>query len=338
MSVPPSHDMNTRIGLLGAGAWGTALASVAVRAGGIPRLWAREDAVVQSINNKRTNPDFLPGITLDPAIRATRSLSDLASSGMILSVVPAQHQRTVLSELGPHLAPGTPIVICAKGVEQDTGKLMSEVVREAVPHGVPAVLSGPSFAADVARGLPTAITLAAEDLTLAEALAARIGIATFRPYASSDPIGAQIGGTVKNVLAIACGIVDGRGLGTSARAALTARGFAEMTRLGQAMGGRLETLTGLSGLGDLVLTCNSSQSRNMTLGQALGRGIMLEDAVERGKGIAEGVYSAQAVARLAKQHKVDMPISTCVAEIVQGRMTVGEAIDHLLSRPFKAEH
>lgn len=252
-------------------------------------------------------------------------------------MVPAQRQRDVLARLAPSIRPGTVLVQCAKGIERGTDKLMSEVIREMVPHAVPAVLSGPSFAADVVRGLPTAVTLAAEDKDLAERLVHRIGLPTFRPYAASDLVGAQVGGAVKNVLAIACGISDGQELGTSARAALTTRGFAEMIRLGTAMGGRVETISGLSGLGDLVLTCNSAMSRNNALGRELGRGQTLEQATASGAGVAEGVYSAQAVRDLARTHTVSMPICEAVAAIVEGSITVPDAIWALLSRPFRSE-
>ncbi len=348
MTRPPGSkpDQSTGTGLsgkvaiLGMGAWGTALSTVVARAGCAPLLWGRDEKVAARINEAHENPAFLPGVRLEPAITATTDLAQVEGARIVLSAIPAQSHRTVLSTLTSRwYAPaGLPVIICAKGVERDTGKLMSEVVREAIPGARPAVLSGPSFAADVARGLPTAITLAAEDLDLAGDLSAAIGIPTFRPYASSDLIGAQVGGAVKNVLAIACGIVDGRNLGTSARAALTTRGFAEMARLGVAMGARMETLAGLSGLGDLVLTCNSTLSRNMRLGLALGQGRDLEDAVTRGEGTAEGVYSAEAVLALAGTHGVDMPIAEAVAEIVTGRTRVEEAIDALLSRPFKPEH
>ncbi|MGF1457284.1 MAG: NAD(P)H-dependent glycerol-3-phosphate dehydrogenase, partial [Alphaproteobacteria bacterium] len=259
------------VGVLGAGSWGTALATVLARSGFAPLIWARRAALAQAINRDRVNADRLPGITLDPKICATDNLADLGQAPVILYAAPAQSLRPLLSALVVR-RPAPVVVICAKGIERDSGRLPTQVVAEVMPSSRTAVLSGPSFAADVARGLPTAVTLAAADPDLAQALALAIGVRSFRPYSSGDPVGAQIGGAVKNVLAIACGIVEGRGLGLSARAALISRGFAEMTRLGVALGARPETLSGLSGLGDLVLTCTASLSRNMAYGLALGRG------------------------------------------------------------------
>lgn len=329
------------IGVIGGGAWGTALAQVAARAGENKRrrvtLWARESEVVEAVNAHHENPAFLPGIALDPTIRATGAFEDLASADALLMVTPAQHMRAVCAGLAPILKPGTPVLLCAKGVEQGTHKLLTDVLAEALPDAIPAVLSGPSFAAEVARGLPTAVTLACADEELATALMAAIGIPTFRPYYSSDLIGAEVGGAVKNVLAIACGIVEGKKLGASARAALTTRGFAEMTRLGLALGARAETLAGLSGLGDLVLTCNSPQSRNMSLGLALGEGKSLAEILSARSAVTEGVHSATAVIALAATLGVEMPISEAIAAIVTGKMNVDEAITALLTRPFKSE-
>ncbi|MCE9648001.1 MAG: NAD(P)-dependent glycerol-3-phosphate dehydrogenase [Parvibaculum sp.] len=329
------------IGVIGGGAWGTALAQVCARAGqGKPRrvtLWAREAEVVEAVNARHENAAFLPGIALDPVIRATSAFADLASADALLMVTPAQHMRAVCAGLKPVLKPGTPVLLCAKGVEQGTHKLLTDVLGETLPDAIPAVLSGPSFAAEVARGLPTAVTLACEDEGLATALMNAIGIPTFRPYYSPDLIGAEVGGAVKNVLAIACGIVEGKKLGASARAALTTRGFAEMTRLGLALGARAETLAGLSGLGDLVLTCNSPQSRNMSLGLALGEGKSLADILGARNAVTEGVHSATAVVDLAATLNVEMPISEAVASIVTGKANVDEAIAALLTRPFKSE-
>lgn len=329
------------IGVIGGGAWGTALAQVAARAGENKRrrvtLWARESEVVEAVNAHHENPAFLPGIALDPTIRATGAFEDLASADALLMVTPAQHMRAVCAGLAPILKPGTPVLLCAKGVEQGTHKLLTDVLAEALPDAIPAVLSGPSFAAEVARGLPTAVTLACADEELATALMTAIGIPTFRPYYSSDLIGAEVGGAVKNVLAIACGIVEGKKLGASARAALTTRGFAEMTRLGLALGARAETLAGLSGLGDLVLTCNSPQSRNMSLGLALGEGRSLAEILSARSAVTEGVHSATAVIALAATLGVEMPISEAIAAIVTGKMNVDEAITALLTRPFKSE-
>ncbi|MDO8421746.1 MAG: NAD(P)H-dependent glycerol-3-phosphate dehydrogenase [Parvibaculum sp.] len=330
----------TSIGVIGAGAWGTALAQVCARAGGPSRrvtLWAREPEIVESINTTRENKTFLPGIALEAAITATGDMSAMASASAILMVTPAQHMRASLLALKPHLKAGTPVLLCAKGVEQGSHKLLTQVLAEVLPDAVPAVLSGPSFAGEVARGLPTAVTLACADEALAHRLMQAVGIPTFRPYYSPDLIGAEIGGAVKNVLAIACGIVEGKKLGASARAALTTRGFAEMTRLGLALGARAETLSGLSGLGDLVLTCNSPQSRNMSLGLALGEGKSLDEIMGARSAVTEGVHSANAVVELAASLNIEMPISEAVAAIVTGKSSVDDAILALLTRPFKSE-
>lgn len=326
-----------KIAVVGAGAWGTALAQVAATAGREVTLWAREAELVQSVNTAHENTVFLPGIALDKSIRATGDLEEAAEADALLMVTPAQHMRRVLEELAPHVAEGKPVVLCAKGVEQSTNYLLTEVLAEAMPQARPGVLSGPSFAAEVARGLPTAVTLACEDEAVAEALTHAIGITTFRPYYSSDLIGAELGGAVKNVLAIACGIVEGKKFGDSARAALTTRGFAELTRLGLAMGARAETLMGLSGLGDLILTCNSTKSRNMSLGLALGEGKTLDEIMGARNSVSEGVHSATAVVALARKHGIEMPIAEAVAAIVTGAAKVDEAIASLLSRPFRSE-
>jgi glycerol-3-phosphate dehydrogenase (NAD(P)+) len=300
-------------------------------------LWAREPEIVEAVNNAHENAMFLPGIALEPTIAATSDMAGMATAGAILMVTPAQFMRASLESLKPHLKPATPVLLCAKGVEQGTHKLLTEVLAEVMPAAMPAVLSGPSFAAEVARGLPTAVTLACEDETLANQLMQAIGIPTFRPYFSPDLVGAEVGGAVKNVLAIACGIVEGKKFGASARAALTTRGFAEMTRLGLALGARAETLAGLSGLGDLVLTCNSPQSRNMSLGLALGEGRTLDEIMGARNAVTEGVHSANAVVELAASLKIEMPISEAVAMIVTGKSSVDEAITALLTRPFKSE-
>ena len=323
--------------MIGAGAWGTALAQVAAKAGRSVTLWARESEVVASVNGSHENTTFLPGIALDESLRATAELKEAAAADAILMVTPAQHMRRVLEELAPDIAAGKPVVLCAKGIEQSTNRLLTEVLAEAMPQATPAVLSGPSFAAEVARGLPTAVTLACEDEQVAEALAHAIGLPTFRPYYSSDLTGAEIGGAVKNVLAIACGIVEGKKFGDSARAALTTRGFAELTRLGLAMGARAETLAGLSGLGDLILTCNSPKSRNMSLGIALGEGKSLDDIMGARNSVSEGVHSATAVVALARHHGIEMPIAEAVADIVTGAATVDNVIAALLARPFRSE-
>jgi glycerol-3-phosphate dehydrogenase (NAD(P)+) len=330
------------IGVIGGGAWGTALAQVAARAGNPAKrrvtLWVREAEVLDAVNAHHENKTFLPGIALDPKIRATGSLAEISAADALLMVTPAQHVRAACKGLAPTLARGTPLLLCAKGVEEGTHMLLTDVLAEALPQALPAVLSGPSFAAEVARGLPTAVTLACAEEETGTALVNAIGIPTFRPYYSSDLIGAEVGGAVKNVLAIACGIVEGKKFGASARAALTTRGFAEMTRLGLALGARPETLAGLSGLGDLVLTCNSPQSRNMSLGMALGEGKSLADIMGARISVTEGVFSATAVCALAATHGIEMPISEAVAAIVTGKASVDDAIVALLTRPFKSEH
>ncbi|MGE0848077.1 MAG: NAD(P)H-dependent glycerol-3-phosphate dehydrogenase [Hyphomicrobiaceae bacterium] len=325
------------IGIIGGGAWGTALAQALRQAGCSVRLWAREADVADEINARHANTAFLPGVALDAGIAATTELADIASQDVVLMVAPAQHVRAVAAALAPDLGRGKPVILCAKGLEQATGKLLGEVLGETVPQATPAVLSGPSFAADVARGLPAALTLATADEALGEALAAALGSRMLRIYWSGDTVGVQLGGAVKNVLAIAAGIVDGKGLGASAHAALVTRGFAELRRFGEALGARPETLMGLSGLGDLLLTCGSAQSRNMSLGRALGQGQTLQSVLGSRRSVAEGVFTAAAVARVATDKGVDMPISQAVAAIVDGRLGVDTAIEALLSRPQRAE-
>ena len=325
-------------GIIGGGAWGTALALVCVRAGLETRLWARESEVVAAIATQGENSLFLPGIKLDPRLIATSDLSDLAGCDLILNVTPAQHLRASLRAFAPHARAGIPMLLCAKGVEQGSLKLMTEVLAEALPQAAPAVLSGPSFASEVARGLPTAVTLACPDEGLGRALAQAIASPMFRPYLATDMVGAEIGGSVKNVLAIACGVVEGRGLGRSAHAALITRGFSELTRLALALGGQAETVAGLCGLGDLVLTCSSAQSRNNRIGLALGQALSLEAALASlGGAVAEGVASAPAVRDLAARHGVEIPICDAVAAILEGQADIDTAIAGLLSRPLKAE-
>lgn len=326
-----------RIGVIGGGAWGTALAQVCARAGRDVVLWAREAQVVEAVNTLHENTLFLAGAPLELAIRATGSFDDLADVDAVLAVPPAQHMRATLQAFAPHVRDGLPIVLCSKGVEQGSLKLMTEVLAEAVPAARPAVLSGPSFAGEVARGLPTAVTLACPDDDLAEAVAQAIATPAFRPYFAGDMIGAEAGGAVKNVLAIACGIVEGRGLGRSAHAALITRGFAELTRLAVALGGQAETVAGLCGLGDLVLTCSSPQSRNMSVGLALGAGQTLQEALEGKLSVAEGVASAPAVRQLARKFGVETPICEATAAILAGEADVDTAIRGLLSRPLKDE-
>lgn len=327
----------SRIGIVGGGAWGTALAQTMRRAGCDVTLWAYEFETVTELNNHHTNRVYLPGVKLDPAIVATAKAQDLAQVDVLLLVAPSQFVRMVAKELAPHFEAGKPVVICAKGFEQDTGRLMTDVVREVLPDAPLAVLSGPSFAGEVARNLPVAVTLACEQEDLGQRLTSALSHKTFRIYWTDDVIGAQVGGAVKNVLAIAAGIVEGRHFGASAHAAVTTRGFAELARFGMKLGARFETLTGLSGLGDLILTCSSSQSRNMSLGQALGQGKSLNDVLGARKSITEGVHSVGSVVSIAEKHGVEMPICLAVNEVINGRLGVDAAIEAVLARPYRAE-
>lgn len=322
-----------KVGVIGGGAWGTALAQVAA-AGGSVLLWAREPEVVAAINAERSNPLFLPGVALSPSVSATDDLAALAGCDLLLAVPPAQHLRALL-QAAPVGA--TPLVLCCKGIEAATHRLMSEVAADAAPHAPVAVLSGPTFAGEVARGLPTAVTLATADAGLGQRIAARLAQPAFRLYASDDVIGAEVGGAVKNVLAIACGVVIGRRLGENARAALISRGFAEMLRFAQARGGRAETLGGLSGLGDLVLTCGSTQSRNMSLGVGLGEGRPAADLLSGRRTIAEGAATAPVLVEAARALGVEMPIAETVARLLAGEVAVDAAIDALLARPLRRE-
>lgn len=321
----------TSFGIIGGGAWGTALAATLAGNGPVT-LWAREAEVVSAVNTSRENSLFLPGISLPAGITATTNLADVAACAIVLVVVPAQHLRSVLAQAA--LPAATPILLCAKGIEAGSHQLMVEVARDIVPGPI-AILSGPSFATEVARGLPCAITLACADAALGERLVAAMARPTFRLYQSDDVVGAEIGGAVKNVLAIACGVVEGAGLGLNARAALIARGFAEMTRFGVARGGRAETLAGLSGLGDLVLTCSSDNSRNFRLGVGLGQGRPLADLLA-GPAVAEGAATAPVLLEAARAAHVDMPICAAVAALLAGA-PVRETISALLARPLKAE-
>jgi glycerol-3-phosphate dehydrogenase (NAD(P)+) len=320
-----------KVSVIGAGAWGTALAALAARAGRDVVLWARSSAVAAEIAATRINPK-LSGMTLDAAIEVTDDIGLAARADIILIATPAQSLRAAVATLAPHLAKATPVIACAKGIERGTHKFMTEVIAETAPDARPAILSGPGFAEDVARGLPTAVTLAAQEVELARALVQALGSSNFRPYHTSDVRGVEIGGAAKNVLAIAAGIVAGKQLGASAQAALTTRGFSELVRLGRACGARSETMAGLSGLGDLILTCSSPQSRNFALGIALGRG----EARPRDK-LAEGEFTAPVLIELAVAQDVDMPVSNAVAAILNGATTIDDAIESLLTRPFKAE-
>jgi glycerol-3-phosphate dehydrogenase (NAD(P)+) len=325
------------IGVAGGGAWGTALAATARLAGRNVLIWARSAGVVDEINQRHTNGAYLPGVTLDSDLAATSDLSRLADADAVLLATPAQSQRATARALAPYIAPGTPIVVCSKGLEQGTGKLMTEVLAEEIPSCRIAVLSGPGFADDVVRGLPTALTLACAEEPLGKDLVEAIGYRHFRLYWSGDTTGVALGGALKNVLAIAAGIVDGRKLGASAHAALVTRGFAELRRLGHVLGAQPETLMGLSGLGDLLLTCGSPQSRNMRLGRSLGQGRALKDALSDLHSTAEGVYTAASAVRQAADHGVEMPIAAAVHAIIEGELSVDAAIQSLLARPFRSE-
>jgi len=325
------------IGVVGGGAWGTALAEAARLAGRQTLLWARDPSVVDEINARHTNAAYLPGLSLDAELTATSDLARLSKVDAILLATPAQTQRAMALALAPHIAPGTPVVICSKGLETSTGKLMTDVLAESLPACTMAVLSGPGFAEDVVRGLPTALTLACADEAIGMALVTAIGCRHFRLYWTDDTTGVVFGGAMKNVLAIAAGIVDGRGLGASAHAALVTRGFAEMRRLGAAFGANPDTLVGLSGLGDLLLTCGSPQSRNMRLGRLLGKGRTLAEALTELHSTAEGVYTAAAAVRSADAHGIEVPIAAAVHAIIEGMLSVDAAIEGLLSRPFRSE-
>jgi glycerol-3-phosphate dehydrogenase (NAD(P)+) len=323
-----------KLGVIGGGAWGTALAQVASAGGEETLLWAIEDEVVEAINATRENALFLPGQKLNETIRATPNLRDLDTCDAWLVVTPAQHMRAVLEQAAEC---DKPLVLCSKGIEEKSGELLHRVARHACPGAETAVLSGPTFAHEVAAGQPTAVTLAADDLALAEQLRDRIARPTFRVYVSDDVAGAEIGGAVKNVLAIACGVVEGKRLGQNARAALIARGFAEMTRFGLAYGARRETLAGLSGLGDLVLTCSSTSSRNYSLGKGLGEGGSAQDLLADRRTVAEGAFTAPVLSRLAREKGIDMPIVDAVDGLLAGRISADQALGQLLSRPPRLE-
>ncbi|HEV7255189.1 MAG TPA: NAD(P)H-dependent glycerol-3-phosphate dehydrogenase [Mesorhizobium sp.] len=319
--------------ILGGGAWGTALAQALSRAGIEARLWARDAETVRAIREQRENPNHLPGVTLHPSVSATGDLGEaLGGAEAALIAVPAQALRGVLPQLAPHLPPRLPLVLCAKGIEGSTGLLLSEVVQEELPGARIAALSGPSFAADVGRGFPTAVVVAARDAALAQDLAKTFSSESFRCYSTDDLSGVEAGGALKNVLAIASGAVSGAGLGASAGAAMVTRGFVELRRLAVVLGGRPETVMGLSGLGDLLLTASSAQSRNFSYGLALGRGESLEN-----RPLAEGVATASIAAKIAQERGIDAPIVGAVAAILAQELTVRDAVAQLMSRPLKSE-
>ena len=323
-----------RIAVLGGGAWGTALAQTCARAGRTVTLWEFDAGNAAHLTEKRESR-FLPGVKLEERVTVTRDIAEAARAQAILLVVPAQAMRSACTALAPALTGPTPLIACAKGIEKGTHRFMTQVIRECAPQAAPAILSGPSFAADVARGLPTAVTLAADDAGTARDLAQALGSPAFRPYHSSDVRGVEIGGAAKNVLAIAAGIVTGRGLGASASAALTTRGFAELVRFGKAHGAKTETMMGLSGLGDLILTCSSPQSRNFSFGVDLAKGKSPKDA--GGGKLAEGAYTAPVLLEMARAKNIDMPISAAIAALLDGKMNVDEAIESLLTRPLRGE-
>ncbi|APG61501.1 glycerol-3-phosphate dehydrogenase [Sphingorhabdus lutea] len=325
---------NISIAIIGGGAWGTALASIAASAGHDVIIWAREDDVITSINKDHVNAIFLPNCPLDRGIKATSNMDDVAHVDVVLMVAPAQFTRATLKLLPASI---NNIVLCSKGIEAETDDLLADIVAQERPEAKLAVLSGPTFAHEVAMGLPAAVTLASKDAEFGELLVQKLATPKFRPYYSDDVTGAEIGGAVKNVLAVACGVVDGAGLGLNARAGLIARGFAEMTRYGLARGGRAETLAGLSGLGDLVLTCSSENSRNFSLGRGLGQGKSAADMLSNRSSVAEGAFTAPVLQASAKKLGVAMPIVDAVCALLDGRSNVQHVVDALMSRPLKAE-
>jgi glycerol-3-phosphate dehydrogenase (NAD(P)+) len=326
-----------RIITLGGGAWGTALAHLVAKAGSDSLLWARDSALVENINQRHENATYLPGLSLDPDLRASSGIEDIRQCDAVLLVVPAQAVRGITKLISSYCAPEIPLLCCAKGVENGTGLLMSEVIAENLPNNPVGCLSGPTFAAEAVQGMPTAVALAFPDASIGDALASAIGTASFRPYVSDDVIGAEVGGAVKNVLAIACGISAGMGLGENTRAALITRGLAEVTRLAIALGGRRETLAGLAGLGDLSMTCGSRQSRNFRFGEALGKGQSVDTVLAGIGGVVEGRHTAQAIARRAKDMNVEMPICRAVDAVLNHGADLRSAIEDLMHRPFRAE-
>lgn len=327
-----------KIAVICAGSWGTAIAQIAANAGRDVRLWARESAVVDAINADHENPEYLPGVSLSPKIHATSSLEDaLQGAEVVFMVSPAQHMRGVLEQMKPLMPEAVPIVLCSKGIEVASGMLMSQIVREICPESPYLVLSGPTFAKEVARGLPAAATLATHDNAVGKQVAEAIRNISFRPYVTSDPLGAEIGGAVKNVIAIACGIVYGRKLGENARAAIMTRGMAEIKRMGTVLGAKPETFLGLSGMGDLMLTCNSLQSRNFSLGVMCGEGQSLNEILTKSRQVIEGVATANSVLDFAKKHAVDMPICQAVNDTLHNGVSVDDTVEALMSRPLTQE-
>ncbi len=326
-----------RIGIIGGGAWGTALAHIVAKAGTEAVLWARDTAIAEAINRDRENPKYLRGIPLDDRLRATADLAGCSAADAILLVVPAQAIRRICDEIAGHVSDHVPLICCAKGLEIDTGLLMTEVIAEVLPRHPRGCLSGPTFASEAARGLPTAVTLATDDPALGISIAKAIGTPSFRPYLSDDVIGAEVGGAIKNVLAIACGIAAGIGMGENTRAALITRGLAEATRLAIALGGRAETLAGLAGLGDLAMTCASRQSRNFRFGEALGRGEAMDKVLQDMGGVVEGRFTAEAIVTRATPLGADLPICQAVDAVLNQGTDLHAAIDGLMGRPLRRE-
>lgn len=326
-----------KVSVIGGGAWGTALAAMTARAGRDVLLWAREENVVTSINSTHENIDFLAGVSLPESLVATSNLAEAAVADVILMVVPAQFVRGLALQLKPYLKESTPIILCAKGIEQSSGKLMNDVVKEVLPKVPLVVLSGPTFAREVAVNMPSAVTIASKYQQIAQNVADTIGQPTFRPYLSRDVVGAEVGGAVKNVLAVACGIVAGLELGENARAALITRGLAEMVRFGEIFGAKRETMMGLCGLGDLILTCSSTQSRNMSLGMALGQGKTVKEIMSDRKTVAEGYHTAGILAEIALRENIEMPIAGAVNEILHKGGDVREIVQNLMNRPYVSE-
>ncbi len=325
------------IGIIGAGSWGTALAQLCARQSQTVKIWAREIDIVNNINETHKNPSYLSSIDLEPHITATNNLKDMANCDALLLVTPAQHMHNILSQLSKFFHSEVPVVLCSKGFDQQHLKFMSQVAEEFIPSNQIAVLSGPSFALEVANNLPTAVTLACHNVPLRQALIDRIGHKNFRIYTTDDILGAEIGGTIKNILAVVCGIVVGKKLGENAKAAIITRGFSEMQRLGKALNINPITLTGLSGLGDLILTCSSKLSRNFSFGIALGEGHSVEQIITQQKNISEGVFSAKAIKELAQTLNVEMPICCTLSDIIENKINTDDAIHQLLARPFTQE-
>ncbi len=327
-----------KLGVIGAGAWGTALATVSVRAGLDTLIWAREDEVVDSINSSHENHLFLEGVALDPALIATSDMADMADRDVILLVAPAQHLRSVSAQLRDNISVKAPVLICSKGIEVASGKLMSRVLEETMPDNPIGVLGGPTFAAETSRNMITAITLAMTDEKLGLEIVKALGQPTFRPYFSTDVIGAQIGGAIKNIIAIASGIVAGLGLGENAKAALITRGLNEMQRFGLSRGAEAETMMGLSGVGDLVLTCSSLLSRNMSLGKALGEGKSFKEIMDGRISVSEGAHTVEVVHKIAVEEGIEMPITEAVYRIIYDGDSVEEVMNDLMTRPFTKEN